>query len=233
MHFAVGVCQRLGDYYRGFIESYHVFTVGVDLSTFNPSVSPNEDIIKWKGNSILIGYAGNTKWYQGIDTVLFALSKLNKENKGLFKLLIIPSSLEPSILKYIEENNLKDLVYLPGKQLHEKIPSLLASADILTIVRPSDRVTEYSWPSKLSEHLALGKPLIVSRVGDVSRFIVHGKSGEIIPPSDVSALCRVLVSLTDQNLRKKLGESAWKLAKEKFEINSVGKEFYNFLLAQL
>jgi glycosyltransferase involved in cell wall biosynthesis len=233
LHFAFGVCAPLGDYYKNVISSYTVVPVGVDLSMFNREVKPDPDLLNWKGTSILIGYAGNTKWYQGLDTVLEALAELNKQKPGLFKLVIVASSVEDSVSQFIKNNNLENSVYVLGKQAHDKVPSLLAASDILTIVRPLDMVTQYAFPSKFPEHAALGKPLIVSKVGDLHRYVVDGESAKIVPPKDSKSLVEALLKLTDENLRKKLGDNAYLVAKNKFEMDTVNKNLYNFLLTQI
>ena len=232
LHFATGCSVPLGQYYKRFIGTYHLFPVGVDLSLFNRDVVPDKELLLWKGNALLIGYAGNTKWYQGLDLVLSALAKLNEEKRGMFKLVIVASSLDPSVGEFIEKNNLSEAVFVLGKQPHEKVPSLLMAADILTIVRPSDMITEYAFPSKFPEHAALGKALIVSKVGDLHRYVEDGVSALIVEPQNVEELANALLKLTDPKLREKLGEGAARLAQERFDINAIGKKMYDFLFSQ-
>lgn len=229
LDFATGVSGRLKEYYKKPVKIFHILPGGVDLNFFNNNITPDNEVLKWKGDSVLIGYAGNTKWYQGLDTVLVAVSKLNKEGKGDFKVLIIASSLEDSILRFIEENNIKNRVFLLAKQPYDKMPSLLIASDILTIVRPSDMVTEYAFPSKFPEYTALGRAMVISRVGDIQNYIKDGYSGILVPPNNVDYLADRLVELTDSNLRNKLGQNAFLLAKEKLDIDKLGSDLFRFL----
>lgn len=231
LDFATGVSKPLGDYYKSVVAVYHILPGGVDLELFNKDIVPDQEILSWKGNSILIGYAGNTKWYQGLDTCLSSLTSL-KNNGEDYKLLIIASSLEPVVSKYIDENGISDVVRLVGKKPHNEIPSLLKSADILTIVRPSDMVTEYAFPSKFPEHAALGVPLVVSRVGDVGSYVTNDVSGIVVGPSSPEELSVALLRLKDSSLREVLGIGAFNLAVGTFDINLLGRNLYNFILKQ-
>lgn len=231
LDFATGVSKPLGDYYKSVVLNYHVLPGGVDLNLFNNDVQPDKEILLWKGDSILIGYAGNTKWYQGLDTCLSSL--INLKNKGEnFKLVIIASSVELDVAKYIEDNDISSLVKVIGKRPHSDIPSLLKSADVLTIVRPSDMVTEYAFPSKFPEHAALGVPLVISKVGDAGNYVTDGISGIVVRPNSPEDLSNALLRLKDSSLRDKLGIGAFNLAKETFDINLLGKNLYNFILKQ-
>lgn len=229
LDFATGVSYKLGDYYKRYIKKYHVLPGGVDINIFNKDILPNKELLDWKGDSILIGYAGNTKWYQGLDTVLSALVLLQKKNQGKFKLFIVASSLEDSISKFINDNNLESVIKLLGKHSHEEMPSLLMSADVLTVVRPSDMVTEYAFPSKFPEYLALGKAVVFSKVGDIENYVKDGISASIINPSRSDELCDKLLELSSEDLRNKLSEGALLVTKEKLDINIIGKDLYNFI----
>lgn len=229
LDFATGVSYKLGDYYKNVIKKYHVLPGGVDISIFNENVHPNKELLDWKGKSILIGYAGNTKWYQGLDTVLSTLVKLQNNKPGEFKLFIVASSLEESISNFIKDNNLEPVIKLLGKQNHDDMPSLLMSADILTVVRPSDMVTEYAFPSKFPEYLALGKTVVFSRVGDIEKYIIDGISGALVNPGSVDALYDRLLELCDLEKRNIIRVGALRLVEEVLDIDKIGRNLYNFI----
>jgi glycosyltransferase involved in cell wall biosynthesis len=119
------------------------------------------------------------------------------------------------------------------KQPHQLIPSLLAAADVLTVVRPSDMVTEFSFPSKLPEYAALGKALIVSRVSDIGSYIKDGVNGLVVPPADEDALVNALHKLSDPEVRRRLGREARLLAEERFALDILGRALYDFVNARI
>ncbi len=229
LDFATGVSYKLADYYKKVLTRYHVLPGGVDTQVFNAEVTPNAELLRWKGDSTLIGYAGNTKWYQGLDTVLSALDLLEKKAPGKFKLFIVASSLDASIEDFIRTHGLEASVKLLGKHDHKEMPSLLMSADVLTVVRPSDMVTEYAFPSKFPEYLALGKAVVFSRVGDIERYVQDHISAAIVNPSNPNELCDRLEELQDPIKRNILGKGALEVVRTKLDINVIGTDLYNFL----
>lgn len=231
LHFATGVSSRLGVYYKRAVPVFMVVPGGVDLTTFNNKILPNKDIVNWKGGSILLGYAGNTKWYQGLDSVLEVLEKLVTNTPNRYKLLIVASSVDDTFIKYINEHKLSKYVKIIDKRPHNEVPSLLIASDVLLIVRPSDMVTEYAYPSKFPEYAALGKVLLVSDVGDIGNYIKNNKNGILIKPKDIDSLYNRLLELSDQSLCNRLGNEAFKLAQETLDNNIIGEKLFKFLYA--
>jgi len=233
LHFGTTVAHTIRDYYRDAVPTFLVLPVGVDTKLFSAEVTPREDIVVWKGNSVLLGYAGNTKWYQGVEGVLEAFREANIEKPGAFRFLIIASSGGEDVRDYAKQHGIEKDIMLLDKQPHTEIPALLAAVDILTVVRPSDLVTEYSFPSKIPEYAALGKALIVSRVSDIGSYIIDRENGMIIPPGDRKALRSALVALQDPELRDRIAKNARTLAIEKFDLDMLGKKLSDFLVSLL
>lgn len=229
LHFGTVVSPNLYTYYSPFVSSVLLLPVGVDTKAFSPSVIPDATIKDWKGGATLIGYAGNLKWYQGVETLLEAFSVL--PTKSTFKLLLIASSGAEELRAYLKEQKLEQSVLLLERQPHTQIPSLLAATDGLVVVRPSNLVTEYAFPSKLVEYAALGKALILSEVGGVEKYFTHQINALVIPPSDVSALVRSLQSLKEATLRERIGSKARVLALEEFDLKKLGGKLSDFLVS--
>ncbi len=225
LHFATGVSGTLKTYYESVVPNFLVLPVGVNTHKFSPDISPDEAILNWKGTDVLIGYAGNTKVYQGLETVLAAFSQVAHEG---FKMLVIASSGVGEVQEYARTHNLEDRMRILDVQPHEAIPGLLRAADILTVIRPSDEITEYSFPSKLSEYSALGLPLVVSHVSDIATYIEHNHSGFVVAPESVEEVVGAFRTLKDPTVRLKLGREARGLALDAFDqdkLRIVLKEF--------
>ncbi len=60
----------------------------------------------------------------------------------------------------------------------------LATADGLVLTRRRARTEELSFPTRLVEHLRYGRPVFVSDVGDVSRYLRHGRDAVLLPADD-------------------------------------------------
>lgn len=229
--FATSCSHTLYDYYKPLIPQHLVFPVGVDISLFNPSIAPRADIVAWKADSVLIAYAGNTKWYQGVETVLSAFEKCSAAHPGMFKLLIISSSSSESLREWMKEKSLEEAVMILDKQPHDEVPGILAAADILTVIRPLDIVTTFSFPSKLPEYAALGKALVVSNVSDIGKYIHDGQNGIVVPPGGVEETCRAFEVLSDAATRSKMASAVRGLAEREFDLDVLGRRLAEFLLS--
>jgi glycosyltransferase involved in cell wall biosynthesis len=95
---------------------------------------------------------------------------------------------------------LGDRVLFPGYRAD--VPALVAAFD--AYVLPS------LWeglPLALLEALALGKPIVASRVGGVPEIVEHGVLGFLVPPRDPGALAEHLVRVVDDGaLRARASE---------------------------
>jgi glycosyltransferase involved in cell wall biosynthesis len=91
---------------------------------------------------------------------------------------------ERRVLKYLTGSSVKDRIRLLGWVSEQQLQQETATADALVLLRPDDRETEALFPTRLPEHLATGKPLIVSDAGDLALYLRHRKTACIIPPGD-------------------------------------------------
>jgi glycosyltransferase involved in cell wall biosynthesis len=231
--FGTAVSATLSTYYARTGIQMLTLPVGVDVRVFRPDVPSPAEIVSWNGDSVLLAYAGNTKWYQGVEGVLEAFLEVHQKRPGAYKFLVIASSGAEDVRAFREKHGLQDVMRVLDKQPHQLIPSLLAAADVLTVVRPSDMVTEFSFPSKLPEYAALGKALIVSRVSDIGSYIKDGVNGLVVPPADEDALVNALHKLSDPEVRRRLGREARLLAEERFALDILGRALYDFVNARI
>lgn len=233
LSFGTSVAGTITAYYGRAVPRMLTLPVGVDIKKFSPDSAAAADIVSWKGSATLLAYAGNTKWYQGVEGILEAFAKLSKKTPGAWKFLVVASSGVEDVITYAKEHGLENDMRILDKQPHDAIPSLLNSADILTVVRPSDMVTEFSFPSKLSEYAALGKALVVSRVSDIESYIRDGENGVVVAPGDPAGLLAALQRLSDAGLRTRLGSNARRLAEERLDLTVLGGTLTRFLVGIL
>ncbi|MGO0122759.1 glycosyltransferase family 4 protein [Desulfothermobacter acidiphilus] len=81
----------------------------------------------------------------------------------------------------------------------------------------------------LLEAMALGKPLVVTRVGGMPEIVADGETGFVIPPRDPEALAEKLIWLLEQPEKARLlGERAAKRFKERFTLEEMLKAMTNY-----
>lgn len=72
------------------------------------------------------------------------------------------------------------LDYLP----REEIIRYVVHSKILVMVRANDLKAQASFPSKLTEYLATGKPVISVKVGEISDYLTDGINAYLVEPGD-------------------------------------------------
>ena len=103
-----------------------------------------------------------------------------------------------------DELGVGDICHFRGAIPHAEVLENMAAAAI-TIVPSKDEAFGYV----NIESMAVGTPVIASRVGGIPEIIRDGEDGFLIPPDDSSALAaRIKTLLVDDRLRAKMGQNA-------------------------
>lgn len=90
--------------------------------------------------------------------------------------------------------------------------ALMGGADL--VVLPS---VHEGLPLTLLEAMALGRPVVASRVGGVPEVVTSGETGVLVEPMDVDALAaQILALLGDPALRERLGEGARRQVRRRY-----------------
>lgn len=101
---------------------------------------------------------------------------------------------------------------LLGTRLPDEMPEAYADADIFCLP---------SWweamPLSVLEAMAAGLPVVASDVGDVSRVVVDGSTGFVVPKQSPDELARALRTLVeDDALRRRMGAAGRRRVEEHF-----------------
>jgi glycosyltransferase involved in cell wall biosynthesis len=66
-----------------------------------------------------------------------------------------------------------------------------------------------SLPNAILEGMSLGKPQVVTALGDVPRTVIDGETGFVVPPGDIDALTAAIARLLESpNLMRRFGDGA-------------------------
>lgn len=179
---------------------------GASVDLFHPQVIKSPRVVNELG-TIRVGYAGNARMWQGLPFLLKAFEVLAKDHPK-YRLTILLSDNTP----------LPPAPWLTvlGAVPYAEVPSVLAGCDILVIPREKNRVNDLSFPSKLMEYLAMGKPIIVSDTADMAKIVNSGQNGLVFEPGNITDFLSSLNALKDLDLAKRLGYYARITAVEKY-----------------
>lgn len=107
-----------------------------------------------------------------------------------------------------------------GEQPFQYVRHAYTSADV--VVLPSvvtARGDRDVTPNVLIEAMAMGLPVVATRVAAIPEIVVHGETGLLVPPRDSAALSEAIERLaTDDHLRVRLGVNGRARAERMFDI---------------
>jgi glycosyltransferase involved in cell wall biosynthesis len=104
---------------------------------------------------------------------------------------------------------------------HEDIPKYLWEADVF--VRPS---RSEGLGTAFLEAMAAGLPIIGTKVGGIPDFLKDGETGLFTKVDDAEDLAeKIILLLTDENLRQRLAQNGRKLVEEKYQWSKIAQRF--------
>lgn len=129
----------------------------------------------------------------------------------------------------------KSLVINPVAEYSE-LPTIFSEADILAITNDFDKESidylRYSMPTKVSEYMISGTPIIVYSHAEtaVSKFFTANKCGHCVYERNLNQLKDALTLLIkDEEYGQDLSSRAIRVASELFDANNVRLEFRDLL----
>ena len=212
---------RSREYYSGFLKVERpgfVIPAPVDTAFFSPEaeISGDEELIeKWKGKFV-IGTVANVNPIKGLDVFVKVAVALNKQIEDL--VFVVVGSIEDnqqSLMSKLQEIiNLNGINNIEFVGRRDDTRGILKRMDIYLC-------TSYAESSPISvwEAMSMAKPIVSSDVGDVARYVISGKSGEIVPVADVNEMRNRLIELIpDVSRLNKYAEASRKIAIKDLDI---------------
>lgn len=93
----------------------------------------------------------------------------------------------------------------------------IASCDVMVL--PSHAIETFSIAAL--ESMALGKPLLLTRIGGAAEQVTPGLNGFLFEPGDIDALTGHLKALADKDLRSRMGMQAAKVVRDQFTLEKM------------
>jgi len=192
---------------------------GVDPNFFHPNVS-SQSIKERFGlhGKIVIGFLGTFGPWHGADILARAAGAVSRKEPLARFLFIGHGPLRNDVENILKESRVPDRAIFVGSVPHEEVPQYLAACDILVSPHvPLAQGTEFfGSPTKLFEYMAMGKPIVASRLGQIAEVLRHEETALLVQPGDPEDLVQGILRLLKN---QKLGEALGKKAREIVEKN--------------
>ncbi len=175
-------------------------------------------------DKIILVYGGNIGIAQDIGNILRLAKKLLPHKKP--HILIIGRGTEYKKVKNIIENdNLLNVTLLDSMDNKDYI-SIMSNCDIGLISLNKDFKTE-NFPGKMMEYMNSGLPILASinKGNNFNELMHHHNAGLVSINGDDNDLYNNAINLIDNNsLREDMGKQAFKLLKNKFNVEVAAKQ---------
>jgi glycosyltransferase involved in cell wall biosynthesis len=210
-------------------DSSKVFIVEnvVDLDVFRPLNVERPEFLRGK---FVVMYSGNLGPMYDFDTVLEAAKDLSRFEDIVFVLRGSGERLD-MIKSGIKEFGL-DNVFVSDKVFDVKeVAEFLNMADVLFLPMKKLDNAEVSFPIKLIEYLACGKPVVCCAEGETAKLACESKAGFVVSPSDSKALSEMFLKLyCNKNRNAELGRMGRAFSEEFFSHQGMAVKLENFFV---
>jgi glycosyltransferase involved in cell wall biosynthesis len=167
---------------------------GVDADRYSPDVAACKvrSALGWDGKTV-IGFIGTFGRWHGAEVLVEAFARLCTQRLGddsLRLLLIGDGPTRPLCEQLAHEWGVADRVWFPGLVAQLEGPQWLAACDVLVAphVPNGDGSAFFGSPTKVFEYMAMQRPIVASRLGQLDELLRHAQTAWLVAPGDVVAL---------------------------------------------
>jgi glycosyltransferase involved in cell wall biosynthesis len=205
-------------------ERVKVVQPGISLENFNPAIIGDAVRAGYgiKQSDTVLFFMGWLYTFSGLEKVALEMAKKNSPN---VKLLIVgEGDVYDKLVKIREEHKLQDRLILTGRKPYTEIAEFIAASDICLLpAEPTEKLMQDGLPEKLFEYMAMGKPVICTKLPAVMREF--GRENGVLyvdRPEDVVGKALELVAagwVKDWGLkaRQNVEKYSWNHITDRFE----------------
>lgn len=222
------ISDHLNNFYSNIFPRKNIFQIPilVDMDRFNIY---KKNKVNEKKIITYVGAMGGNK--DGLEDLIEAMAIVKNKNKNV-QLELIGSAPEKDILRLknkVESLGLNDVISFLGSKKADEIPSILANSDLMVLARPDNNQAKAGFPTKLGEYLASGKPVVITKTGEISKYLTDNISAYLSEPGDINDFAgRMIIALKDKNAEK-IGLNGLDIANRNFNYKLFGKKILEII----
>lgn len=203
----VAVSNALKDTVTGFgilSDKVKVIPNAVELSDFPPGLKER------MGFKIL--FVGRLVPEKGLEYLIKSMEFIVKEIPQATLTVVGGGPMREELEGLVEGYSMGDKIRFEGMKPHSEILRYLQDTDLFVLSSLSEGL-----PLTVLEAMAAGKPVVATNVGGIPDAVIDGESGILVPPKDIDALSKAIISLLGDRVKQiRMGEKARKRSEEKF-----------------
>jgi glycosyltransferase involved in cell wall biosynthesis len=193
----------------------HIVPNGVSPDSFNAArCDPDEIRMKYGlQDDLVIGFVGGMAPWHGVNFLVEAAREiLATQPKSRFLIVGGGENSVSEIQKTASADGVLDRFIFTGWIKHEQVASHLAVMDIVIApYSPMESNSIYFSPLKVFEYMAMGKPVVASRIDQLAEIFQDGNEIMLIEPGNVKELTGAILKLaSDPKRGQEMGLNAQK-----------------------
>jgi glycosyltransferase involved in cell wall biosynthesis len=209
----------------------HTIRNGVDPREFEPGAPADPGLRASLGagpGDCLVLYAGTHGISQGLTSVADAAARLGAGNPAIRFAFVGEGADKPRLEQRVAEGGLGHVTLRPGVP-HQRVPALLAAADICLVPLRDVPLFSSFIPSKMFEYLAAGKPVVGALAGEAAQ-ILREAGACVVPPGDSAALAEAVRALAaDPGRRQEMGRQGRCYVEKYFDRGTLARHYRKLL----
>jgi glycosyltransferase involved in cell wall biosynthesis len=199
-------------------------TALVPISTGRLAINPGqpENI---RRNTVV--YAGTFGQKDGVEDLIEAFKQVGEKIPAA-RLELVGSGIRQRELKekYADMEGVVFLGYLNDEQYEET----LATAHVLCMTRVNTPYANAGFPYKIGDYLAMGRPVMATRVGDIDRYLTDGESVRLADSGDKKMMADTLNDLLSHSSKAdRIGMAGRKVCERFFNPEINGRLIEDFI----
>jgi len=162
------------------------------------------------GQGNLAIYTGQIPHGNDLDQALYAVEKALPHCPDVRLAILGTGGGWPALRAEVARRGLERVVILHDRWMdHALVPDYLAAADLAIYPYRDTLVNRAKCSAKIIDYMAMGLPIVASRVGQNMEYIEHGVSGLLAEPGEADSFAQmVLAVLADPHRAKAMGQAA-------------------------
>jgi glycosyltransferase involved in cell wall biosynthesis len=194
---------------------------GKDTNVFDPARYDADECRSQLGlgGVRVVMFPGTVRPHKGLEDVLAAFESLSWEDARL--VLVGGREVGDAPAEELARRWPRYVIRLPRFST-EQMPAVVAAAHVVVAPQRDTHAARAQFPMKLTDAMAMAKPIITTRVGDIPE-VLDG-AAFVVPPSSPEAIAAALRDAFERpDHARRLGEEARRRCVERYSVEALGK----------
>lgn len=175
------------------------------------------------------GRLGNNK--DGVPILIDAFTSFASEVNSI-KLYIIGNAsddVERELKGKVAKLSMQNKIIFTGAMSQEDLIPILQNSELLLLARPDNKQAEGGIPSKVGEYMSVKVPMVVTKVGELDKFLTDSVNCFMAEPDSVKSFKDKMLEAYYSSDKAKIVKNAFETVKQ-FDIKKQSASIYEFIM---